>query len=147
MLIGTLSFKLGRCPYAACGCYRLRAAGNARQHATMRGPATQPQGRQKSPTVVFPIHSLTLDRPIESTRSLHTHAAPSMGAQGGPLGAFGTRQGASIAAPNAPGRWTLDCLGPFLNYGKYTVPHVVGNGARSLPTNCCQCARASLRAN
>ena len=29
------------------------------------------------------------------------------------LGAFGTLLDAPIAAPQAAGRWTLDCLGPF----------------------------------
>ena len=34
------ALSLGRCPYVACGCCRLRAAGIARQHA--RGPARSP---------------------------------------------------------------------------------------------------------
>ena len=56
---GTLS--LGRCPYVACGCCRLRAAGNARQHA--KG------ARQKHDS--GPVHSLTLDGPIESRFQIH----------------------------------------------------------------------------
>ena len=34
------ALSLGRCPYVACGCCRLGAAGIARQHA--RGPARSP---------------------------------------------------------------------------------------------------------
>ncbi len=79
---GTLSS--GRCPYVACGCCRLRAAGNARQH---------PRGARQKPGS-GPVHSLTLDGPIES--SFQIYAAQL-------TGAFETRQGASIAAQTPPG--------------------------------------------
>ncbi len=63
--------------------------------STAGGP---PEARQ------WPGSQLTLDGPIESRYQYFTKQY---------LGAFGTLIDASIAAPNAPGRWTLDRLGPF----------------------------------
>ena len=66
----------------------------------------EPRGVRQKPGS-GPVYSLTLDGPIESGYQHFTRQQ---------IGAFGTLIDASIAAPNTPGRWTLDPLGPFPFY-------------------------------